>query len=245
MNDLQFFNTPAIVDVDGDGRAEVIQGSAMYDVRAYGLRRQRSRRLAQADRRLERSRPSPAVTSTATACSTWPCRPARATCSSGKATGPACGVIEWPKYQHDLRNTGTYGTDGRRPGAVLGLVVDGLSVKWKATGDDGPCGTPAGYDIVVDGVAQRVAAGVTSLTLAKTAKKIAVSAVDDMGARGFPAVWPPDVAALPASTAPAVGVLPTTGQVSTAGAGMAALLALLLVRRTRRRALSRSGSRAL
>ena len=37
MNDLQFFNTPAIADVSGDGRAEVLEGSAMYDVRAYGL----------------------------------------------------------------------------------------------------------------------------------------------------------------------------------------------------------------
>ncbi|MGH9138477.1 MAG: S8 family serine peptidase, partial [Acidimicrobiales bacterium] len=35
MNDLQFFNTPAIADVTGDGAAEVLQGSALYDVRAY------------------------------------------------------------------------------------------------------------------------------------------------------------------------------------------------------------------
>src|SRR5437763_959338 len=37
MNDLQFFNTPAIADVNGDGKAEVLQSSAMYDLRAYGL----------------------------------------------------------------------------------------------------------------------------------------------------------------------------------------------------------------
>src|SRR5437763_12741391 len=37
MNDLQFFNSPAIADVDGDGRAEVLQSSAMYDLRAYSL----------------------------------------------------------------------------------------------------------------------------------------------------------------------------------------------------------------
>src|SRR5207249_5811009 len=37
MNDLMFFNTPAIADLNGDGRAEVVQSSAMYDVRAYGL----------------------------------------------------------------------------------------------------------------------------------------------------------------------------------------------------------------
>ena len=37
MNDLQFFNTPAIADVNGDGLPEVLQSSAMYDLRAYGL----------------------------------------------------------------------------------------------------------------------------------------------------------------------------------------------------------------
>src|SRR5438477_216401 len=37
MNDLQFFNTPIIADITGDGRADVITSSAMYDVRAYGL----------------------------------------------------------------------------------------------------------------------------------------------------------------------------------------------------------------
>src|SRR5436309_13968886 len=37
MNDLQFFNTPAIADINGDGRAEVLQSSAMYDLRAYSL----------------------------------------------------------------------------------------------------------------------------------------------------------------------------------------------------------------
>ena len=36
MNDLMFFNTPAIADVTGDGQAEVLQSSAMYDLRAYG-----------------------------------------------------------------------------------------------------------------------------------------------------------------------------------------------------------------
>src|SRR5205807_7072010 len=35
MNDLQFFNTPAIADVNGDGKPDVIEGSAVYDLRAY------------------------------------------------------------------------------------------------------------------------------------------------------------------------------------------------------------------
>src|SRR5947209_10579591 len=39
MNDLQFFNTPAIADIDGSGRASVLQSSAMYDLRIRSRRR--------------------------------------------------------------------------------------------------------------------------------------------------------------------------------------------------------------
>jgi Subtilase family len=35
MDDMQFFGSPAIADVDGDGHAEVINGSGAYLVRAY------------------------------------------------------------------------------------------------------------------------------------------------------------------------------------------------------------------
>jgi hypothetical protein len=35
MDDMQFIASPALVDVDGDGRAEVVQGSGAYLVRAY------------------------------------------------------------------------------------------------------------------------------------------------------------------------------------------------------------------
>jgi hypothetical protein len=35
MDDMQFLNDPALADVDGDGRADVVQGSGGYLVRAY------------------------------------------------------------------------------------------------------------------------------------------------------------------------------------------------------------------
>jgi hypothetical protein len=35
MEDMQFFTEPALADVDGDGRADVVQGSGGYQVRAY------------------------------------------------------------------------------------------------------------------------------------------------------------------------------------------------------------------
>ena len=107
MNDLQFFNTPAIADVSGDGRAEVLEGSAMYDVRAYSL--------------------GGGVPSS------WPKFTGGwlvDTPGTGDLNGDgkldvaamtregylyvwstqadACQTAEWPKYQHDLWNTGNY-----------------------------------------------------------------------------------------------------------------------------------------
>lgn len=35
MEDMQFINSPSIADVDGDGMAEIVQGSGVYLVRAY------------------------------------------------------------------------------------------------------------------------------------------------------------------------------------------------------------------
>jgi len=42
MNDLMFFNTPAVADVNGSGQASVIQGSAVYDLRAKPVKPVRS-----------------------------------------------------------------------------------------------------------------------------------------------------------------------------------------------------------
>ena len=35
--------------------------------------------------------------------------------------GQACRGQEWPKYQHDLRNTGTHGVDARPPARIMNL----------------------------------------------------------------------------------------------------------------------------
>src|SRR5207302_1602334 len=117
MNDLQFFSTPAIADVNGDGLAEVLQASAVYDLRAYGV-----------------GGTVPAGFPKFTA--GW----ALGTAAVGdflgdghvvvalatregnlfvwRTTGPVCQPTEWPKYQHDLRNTGNFATDATPPGVV-------------------------------------------------------------------------------------------------------------------------------
>jgi hypothetical protein len=191
MNDLMFFNTPAIADVDGDGRAEVLQGSAMYDLRAYGLG--------------------------GTVPATWPkftggwsvSTPAVGEFAGGQAVatvtregnlfvwrsgGAPCAAPEWPKYQHDLHNSGSYGTDATPPSAVSGASAQrvGLAtvLTFAAAGDDGACGQAAAYVVSFAGRRVRVPAtavtgGLQRVTVPSTGA-ITIQAVDDAGNLSFP-----------------------------------------------------------
>src|SRR5205807_10326384 len=38
---------------------------------------------------------------------------------------PLCGSQEWPKYQHDLWNSGDFATDAKRPGVVGNATLAG------------------------------------------------------------------------------------------------------------------------
>jgi hypothetical protein len=150
MNDLQFFNTPAIADVNGDGRAEVLQSSAMYDLRAYGLG--------------------------GIAPPSWPkftggwsvmtpavgdfdgdgkMEVALATREGNlfvwRTAGDACQTQEWPKYQHDLHNSGDARTDATPPGVLKNATLDGSTLAFTTSGGDGPCGQAASFRVVVDG----------------------------------------------------------------------------------------------
>jgi len=191
MNDLMFFTTPAIADIDGDGRAEVLQGSAMYDLRAYGI-----------------GGSVPA---------TWPkstggwmvATPAVGEFGGGQAvatvtregnlfvwrtSGPVCGATEWPKYQHDLRNTGTYGTDATPPAPVTGLLVQRLGpaarLRFVAPGDDGGCGRAAAYVVSIAGkrvtVPVTVAGGALERLTLPAGSAVTIQAIDDAGNLGFP-----------------------------------------------------------
>jgi hypothetical protein len=180
MSDLQFFNTPALADINGDGTSEVLQGSAMYDLRAYG--------------------PAGAVPLG------WPKHTGGWTVATPgvgdldgdgtldvavptregnlflfHTTGSACQTPEWGKHQGNLRNTGAYGVDAKRPAKPTATYDDAAHrLTVGGGGDDGTCGTPAAYRVVVDGVARDVPAGTVDLSGAAPSS-IAVHAVDDAG----------------------------------------------------------------
>ena len=153
MNDLQFFNTPAIADVTGDDRAEVLQSSAMYDLRAYG------------------AGGMPPAGGWPKFTGGW----SVATPGTGdldgdglldvalptregnlfvwRTEGTACQTQEWPKFQGNLHNTGAYGVDAKRPGKpTIDSVDPSGSILVRPSGDDGVCGTASAYRVRVDGM---------------------------------------------------------------------------------------------
>jgi hypothetical protein len=240
MNDLMFFNTPAVADVDGDGKAEVLQGSAMYDLRAYsagGLAPSGWPKFTGGW-----SVTTPAVGDIDGDGKLEVAAPTREGNLFVWATqGEACQVAEWPKYQHDLWNTGSYGTDATRPGRLTDVHLDGSTLTFTTAGGDGRCGTADSFVVTVNGqpvdinVDPEGPGTVQSLNLAGVGpgSRVTVQAVDAAGNLSPPVevlaagAVQNNRAAAPAPT----GVLPTTGG---SGAGVeigALLLALALVLR--------------
>ncbi|MEY2417818.1 MAG: hypothetical protein QOG90_498 [Actinomycetota bacterium] len=231
MNDLQFINTPVILDVNGDGKAEVLQASAMYDLAAYG-----ANGLPVAG--------FPKFTGG------WAVASAGAGDMDGdgklelalatrdgnlflwRTGGNVCQANEWPKNGHDLRNTGAYGTDADRPGTPSITSVTpadgGVVVSFTPTGDDGKCGAARTYRVSAGGASVDVPAGTSTVHLASIggATKVFVRAIDESGNVGFAATY-----ALP------TGVLPRTGGGDEAKTVAIVVVALaLVVRRVMRHA---------
>ena len=151
MNDLMFFNTPAIADITGTGQASVIQGSAVYDLRAYGL----GGGVPAAWPKFTGgwSVTTPAVGDLYGDGGLEVAMPTReGNLFVWHTQGHACGDLEWPKYQHDLHNSGDYATDASPPGTIRNAKLHhNRTVTFVASGDDGYCGTAHHYVITVDG----------------------------------------------------------------------------------------------
>jgi subtilisin family serine protease len=65
--------------------------------------------------------------------------------------GVTCQREEWRKFHHDEWNTGTYGTDTRRPARIddvsASRIGDRMTLRWTAPGDDGDCGRASAYQV--------------------------------------------------------------------------------------------------
>ena len=129
---------PHVLQHAGDRRrdrrrpARSAAASAMYDLRAYG--RPASRRwVPEAHRWVAVATPGGGRPRRRRHCEV-----AYATREGNLfvwRTAATCQALEWPKYQHDLRNTGTYGMDAERPARVQNLQGPGIgrTIRWNAT----------------------------------------------------------------------------------------------------------------
>jgi hypothetical protein len=152
MNDLMFFTTPAIADIDGSGQPSVIQGSAVYDLRGYKLggvvpsgwpkftggwvTQTASVGDLRGNGHLELAEPT-----------------REGNLFVWRTGGSACRDLEWPKFQHDLRNTGDYETDARPPAVLRSASLRKGTLRVMASGDNGYCPGSRGkhYVLIVDG----------------------------------------------------------------------------------------------
>jgi hypothetical protein len=63
------------------------------------------------------------------------------------------GDHEWPGFRHDNRNTGAYETDAEAPGTIHDLtatsvpITNTVTMRWTAPGGDGKCGQADHYEI--------------------------------------------------------------------------------------------------
>lgn len=151
VNDLQFLVGPIVADITGDGVAEAISGSGVYDLHA--------------------------VDGTGVVAAGWPKftggwsvgSPAvgdldgdgvlevAAVTREGNlfvfaTRGAACGNIPWRQFHHDQWGTGNYHSDARPPAAPFGRIEPsgsrGLTVAIpRFPGDDGFCGAPATLEL--------------------------------------------------------------------------------------------------
>jgi Subtilase family/FG-GAP-like repeat len=175
LEDIHFYGSPAMADLNGDGETETIIGSSGFVLHAV----------------------SPDGTQPAG----WPKFTFNWIISSvtvgdadrdgsldlfvptheGKlfgwrTEGPACAGQglngEWRRFHHDERNTGVLGNDTTPPSVILGLVKEavagGVRLTWQAPGGDWDCGRAAAYEIRMgnDADALLTPAGFAAATIA-------------------------------------------------------------------------------
>jgi hypothetical protein len=113
---------------------------------------------------------------------------------------PACQA-EWPTFRHDQQDSGNYNHDGTPPNAPASMTLSPLGgglyhLAFTAPGDDGPCGTPASYLPLLDGVPVDLGLGApiaggspfsADIALPPGASQLSIQARDAAGNIGPPA----------------------------------------------------------
>ena len=152
MNDLQFLAGPAIADITGagDGRQQILMGSASSDFRA--VQPDGTDLPGWSKNTGDWTVATPAVGTVGTV----PRQRVASLTRDGRlflweTTAPACSPASWPKARHDIWNSGEYETKAGRPATILDLggrrSGGSATLAFTAPHGDLMCGDPTGYEV--------------------------------------------------------------------------------------------------
>ena len=152
MNDLQFLAGPAIADISGDGTGAqaILQGSASSDFRAVGP--------GGIDLPGWSKNTGGWIVQTPAVSTFGPVQRQRVVTMTREGrlfayetTAPACSGASWPKYKHDLWNSGEYETRAGRAATIedLAATMTGDTATLTFTVPHGYlfCNNPTGYEV--------------------------------------------------------------------------------------------------
>ena len=153
MNDLQFLTGPSIADLSPAPGQEVVAGSAHHDLRGYNSA---GAVMGPEWPKLtgDWSVANPTIgtfgvldtDASARKVVVHGTRNGRLLAYSTE--GAACGAASWPRFHHDLANSGDLRRDAEPPGTPMGAKYENGTFSWTAPGDDVLCGTASAYELV-------------------------------------------------------------------------------------------------
>jgi hypothetical protein len=152
VNDLQFLTGPSVADIDGLPGEEIIEGSASKDLAAFsaaGTPVSQSWPKVSTDWTVA----NPTIGSFGSLETDSGARKVViALTRSGyidaySTAAPACSPGSWPRFHHDIANSGDFNRDATLPGKPLALGLSTAALGFTSPGDDLMCGAPAAYQI--------------------------------------------------------------------------------------------------
>jgi hypothetical protein len=191
QNDLSFLNGPVVSDIDGLPGQEIVAGTASLDLQAFNAAGEPAS-TAWPKLTGDWTVSTPAIGSFGTldtdaaAHKVVVSETRLGSVFAFDTKAPACSPASWPRFHHDVANSGDYARDAVLPGRPMGITRAPSKVTFTAPGDDLLCGTADHYEVRVHGGWTKLAgvtpaAPGTSQTVDLPDGAQALRAVDEQG----------------------------------------------------------------
>jgi hypothetical protein len=157
MNDLQFLTGPSVANIDAGATEEVVSGSAHLDLQAFDGSGQPVSGFPKLTSDWMVANPLIGTFGTLDTDANARRVVVAATRSGSvlaySTEAPPCQagarpLGSWPRFHHDLANSGDYSRDAVNPGRALDVRLFQLGLGFRAPGDDLLCGKAARYELV-------------------------------------------------------------------------------------------------